>query len=490
MNNKKLTLLIIPFLLVSFVNAASTDYTINNDIGSFKLTEFYDSKSSVSTSYLARYIPEGGDFQQEIVAIVKVFDTKEDSSTNMHYNLDFYGGGRVEHESQTIYKIIRGGYQTYQWTYENLIIEVGGSNSNEVTQAYLNKYPSDILSRDSIGYEYSTWECRDGSKGEETSSSACKSVDMWLQYGKEACESKCNEAQGMCGLYTYKVDTPCDYDVCEDSDGGIDYYEKGTAFGSNSNPIYDNKDLTDNCYGPNNALTEFYCEDGQTTYDYYACPNGCKDGACVKEEEESCTDSDSGKNYYVKGSTRGYSNAPAELVVWEDCCRRISDGKCVSESTQLKETFCEDKWVVHESYNCPNGCKDGACLGEEPTIPIPEEPTMPIPEDEEEPEEPVTPFPEEEEEPATPIPEEEPIPACSGCITSENNCIPMGIRLKQEGKMYYCDIDSKLKEQKSEDDVCNNNFECSTNICINDKCISQGFIQKIMTWFKRIFGGK
>jgi hypothetical protein len=70
-----------------------------------------------------------------------------------------------------------------------------------------------------------------------------------------------------------------------------------------------------------------------------------------------------------------------------------------------------------------------------------------------------------------------------GC-NYDQNCIPMGTRMESK----YCDIDKGIKEQKYEDSTCNNNYECSTNICVDSQCISPGFIQKILNWFKNIFG--
>ena len=75
----------------------------------------------------------------------------------------------------------------------------------------------------------------------------------------------------------------------------------------------------------------------------------------------NCIDSDNGLNYYIKGNVGGYANEPPELVLWEDCCVN-NNGMCVEESSELKETFCNDYWANHEFYSCPNGCSNGACL--------------------------------------------------------------------------------------------------------------------------------
>ncbi len=72
---------------------------------------------------------------------------------------------------------------------------------------------------------------------------------------------------------------------------------------------------------------------------------------------------------------------------------------------------------------------------------------------------------------------------CEGCF-SNNECLPIGYKTSDK----YCDADKTMKIQKSAEHFCNNNFECKTNVCVNGKCISSGLIQKILDFFKKIFG--
>jgi hypothetical protein len=64
--------------------------------------------------------------------------------------------------------------------------------------------------------------------------------------------------------------------VCIDSDGGLNYYVRGTTYGTYTNS-------TDYC-ADSITLQENYCLNGtnklMTTY---ACPNGCLDGACINQ---------------------------------------------------------------------------------------------------------------------------------------------------------------------------------------------------------------
>lgn len=79
---------------------------------------------------------------------------------------------------------------------------------------------------------------------------------------------------------------------------------------------------------------------------------------------------------------------------------------------------------------------------------------------------------------------------CSGC-EFDNNCIPYGFRkqLREEetggGAVLnmYCDIDGKLKEQKTTDSrgnwaTCQNNYECESNLCSSGECVE---IQKMLS---------
>lgn len=73
---------------------------------------------------------------------------------------------------------------------------------------------------------------------------------------------------------------------------------------------------------------------------------------------------------------------------------------------------------------------------------------------------------------------------CDGCLDSENNCLPIGVRIANE----FCDINKELKPQLQTDMYCNNNFECDSNVCVTNKCIGKGFLERILAWFMNIFG--
>jgi len=70
-----------------------------------------------------------------------------------------------------------------------------------------------------------------------------------------------------------------------------------------------------------------------------------------------------------------------------------------------------------------------------------------------------------------------------GCLYN-TQCLPIGVRVND----LYCGIDGTLTNQLKADEKCDNNFDCESNICINDQCVSSSLIQKFLNWFKKLFG--
>ena len=71
----------------------------------------------------------------------------------------------------------------------------------------------------------------------------------------------------------------------------------------------------------------------------------------------------------------------------------------------------------------------------------------------------------------------------NGCIKDEV-CYPLGHRISGQ----FCSNNLTLIDQYKDDEVCENNFECKSNVCVSGECISQGLIQKILNWLKSFFG--
>lgn len=70
-----------------------------------------------------------------------------------------------------------------------------------------------------------------------------------------------------------------------------------------------------------------------------------------------------------------------------------------------------------------------------------------------------------------------------GCLLNET-CYPLGYR--KDGS--YCSDTLEFVKQLEDDVVCDNNFECESNLCVSGECLSQGLIQKIVSWLKSFFG--
>jgi hypothetical protein len=64
-----------------------------------------------------------------------------------------------------------------------------------------------------------------------------------------------------------------------------------------------------------------------------------------------------------------------------------------------------------------------------------------------------------------------------------NKCDLIGLRKDEK----FCSADKFWEDQIKDKGKCGNNFECSSNVCVSSQCVSEGFLQKILNWFKRLF---
>ncbi len=197
--------------------------------------------------------------------------------------------------------------------------------------------------------------------------------------------------------------------TCVDSDGNGAYQIKGTVTLTYPNGTVETK-------------TDF-CED-QTTIDYYCKGTygaqglismkigkggynlgsvcSCHDGACLSPNQTnytspsptptttptsigSCTDSDGGQNYYVKGVGTGIyaGTIPTNHLIYgqgsdSDLPKSTTNNystyydHCSSgfDGNQLNEAYCSSDGKLYGfAYKCPYGCKDGVCIS--PPFPTP-----------------------------------------------------------------------------------------------------------------------
>ncbi len=70
--------------------------------------------------------------------------------------------------------------------------------------------------------------------------------------------------------------------TCTDTDGGKNYYKKGAVTISDNG---EKKTKFDSCWNDGKRLQEYVCNNGEYAGDHtFTCPNGCKDGACLPEQ--------------------------------------------------------------------------------------------------------------------------------------------------------------------------------------------------------------
>lgn len=204
-------------------------------------------------------------------------------------------------------------------------------------------------------------------------------------------------------------------------------------------------------------------------------------------EGHKCTDSDGGKNYYVKGITQDYFVGDPDYVggKYTDYCYEYPEKTNEEHRFSIVEYWCEDTGdgqgpsVYVGGYYCTNGCKDGACIGEKETIPDSTKIIQPTKIEQN--------IPENNEKSVNRR------VLCDGCLL-EGNCLPYGTRMQKESAE-YCELNRAFKEQKPEGSACQNNYECTSNFCSDGQCVNiqkelketRGLLQTILDFLKKLF---
>lgn len=144
---------------------------------------------------------------------------------------------------------------------------------------------------------------------------------------------------------------------------------------------------------------------------------------------DTCIDSDGGLDYY----TRGYVLVDGSQI--NDGCIESDD----YNNGWLREITCnKDGDFQFNDYECPNGCIDGACINGGVS--------------------------------------------CTGC-SLDSKCYPFGYR--KDGN--YCSDNQEFVSQILDDSVCENSFECASNLCVDGYCVEQGLFGRILNWFRNLF---
>lgn len=200
-------------------------------------------------------------------------------------------------------------------------------------------------------------------------------------YNFQNCSEECN---GDC-VYIPLAKKQCKTN-CTDTDDGKDYYVKGSVtyrghkYEDWCTTNQGNGGKVPSCSGDECDLVEEYCSEKTSGVDHvlYHCPNGCKDGVCIKEEKK-CTDSDGGEDYYEKGQLTDENGEKHTDYCWKDnpdspqgpeYQNMLREYSCTLNESSLDPNIegyggPEGTGYYEISYDCPNGCEDGACIGKE-----------------------------------------------------------------------------------------------------------------------------
>lgn len=141
----------------------------------------------------------------------------------------------------------------------------------------------------------------------------------------------------------------CGLTDCVDSDGGLNYFTKGTV---TEGPT----DYDDEC--DSGTVTEYFCGETAVGIKEYDCPNGCNNEACIGGQHDTgnCRDTDGGKNYFTLG------NAWQSLGGFlPDYCA-AEEGGPSGQGDWIMEWYCDGGTREYEYYKCPKGCESGACV--------------------------------------------------------------------------------------------------------------------------------
>ncbi len=282
---------------------------------------------------------------------------------------------------------------------------------------------------------------------------------------------------------SYRVDTSLNgtaifYDHCQDSEnsnqlnevqcdanlGMLVSYGQTCQYGCKEGACVT---CAGNVCNPSNSLQ--YCSNGN----WASCSSGqsCSAGACINAPPaNTSTNSNASSNVSNNNSQSGSTTPSAPFVIppvqvpVQSVC---SQGACNSENSKL---ICSSgQWV-----ECPNNaaCSNRICVLLNQSVKR---------ESSEENQDKVNnPLSSKNKSIST-----EPVLQCGGCIEN-GRCLPIGYRAAGN----YCMLSGSFESQRAEAAVCENNFECSSNICSTGKCVRGDLIVELIQLLKRFFGIK
>src|SRR3989338_2357812 len=299
-------------------------------------------------------------------------------------------------------------------------------------------------------------------------------------------------------LYVEKKDAPSDETAsCTDSDNGLNVDKYGwTNFTSNSfRFIHDDEcalvsnynssgepvgwQSATSCSGNDCYVEEAFCrtDDNGNFNDADAdelipCPNGCSMGSCATSggsgnSTSTCSDTNSvkeGTPVKVKLGNKDYdisinfiSSSKVKLsvngiildVLYRGDILKLNDGTYIGIEDILKQDLAGSignvDFILSDNKECilnrVRGGSGNSCL----TIGCS-------------------------------------LPSSDG----SNKCIAFGTRTGGN----YCALSGTMNAQGASEATCENNYECGSNVCASGKCVDAGLFQKIIDFFRKLFGGE
>jgi hypothetical protein len=240
--------------------------------------------------------------------------------------------------------------------------------------------------------------------------------------------------------------------TCTDSDGGKNYYKKGTLTKSGPQSNYITTTHDDFCLSKSSGqyVNEFYCVNLFQDSELVLCPNGCSEGACIGEPTTQtgyrfaawkCEGDD---EVNKEGSVSECRSKTEWKILAGDFCKRgcldLEDASCGVESFSVGQVCTLESTEVADDLDLIEKIEAGEDV--------------------------------------------EDFVACENSCSSDGKCYPFGYRKSGE----YCSDEGIFVNQFREEVSCENNFQCGSNLCVDSQCISPGFLQRILGFFRGVFG--
>jgi hypothetical protein len=271
--------------------------------------------------------------------------------------------------------------------------------------------------------------------------------------------------------------------TCLDTDFGLNYFEKGSV-------IFSEEYYNDFCIeGLENKLIEYFCSEDEPSAFVYSCEFGCNEGKCTEittsqdnsgsssdelsEEELSscselggiiCSENQECSGVLIKEGINLNLNEICCLGTCSDkenyfgtnCNGCLFEGECYSYGFVFNNYYCSPDGnrflrkkslgkLCSENFECMSGfCEQGKCV-ESIEVETKEE-------------------------------------CLFGCFYNER-CYNVGSRVNGD----YCSERLSFVSQVMDGKDCLDNYECISNICLENECISLNLFQKFVAWLKGSF---